>query len=246
MEWVASWAVFVRKPSDLGYEDDNFRLPEISYIWHEVNPEHKTTSGYLFPLPASSLSERISARRDSVVERVAKALEIVNERPDEQWLIWCGLNQESDELQKAIPGAVEVKGSDNPDHKTESMLSFADGKIRALVSKPSICGFGMNFQSCRNMLFVGLSDSWEQYYQAVRRCWRFGQTQHVYCHVITCTTEGAVVKNIKRKEKEAEMMTTELCKRVSRITKEHLDDLKTFTTKYNPETAVQFPSFLNR
>jgi len=206
-KWLCSWAVMLRKPSDLHYEDGDFILPEIEYIHHKVKSE--PTSGALFPMEAQTLSERIAARRESSEARAERIAEIINGDAD-QWIVWCGLNKESNSIHKLIPGSVEVKGSDSIEHKERSLMGFASGEIGVLVTKPSIAGFGMNFQSCHNMAFLGLSDSWESWYQAVRRCWRFGQTEKVNVHVVTAETEGAVVANIQRKEADAERMAAEM------------------------------------
>ena len=199
--WLCSWAVMIRKPSDLGYEDGAFTLPEM--VMHDVMVKvDSPTSGMLFAIEAGTLQERIAARRDTVAERVAHCAAIANatSRP---FLVWCNLNSESEALVKAIPGAVEVKGSDSVEVKERNLLAFSRGELRCLVTKPSIAGHGLNWQHCADMAFVGLSDSYEQFYQAVRRCWRFGQKETVNVHVICAETEGAVVQNIKRKEREA-------------------------------------------
>lgn len=201
--WMASWSVALRRPSDLGYADDGFVLPELRIKQATVDAPAPTET--LFPIEALTLKERQRARRESTITRVQACAELVS-ASDEAWIIWCDLNRESEALTKAIPGAVEITGSDTPEHKTQAMLDFAQGRIRILVSKPSICGFGMNWQHCANVAFVGLSDSYEQFYQAVRRCWRFGQMRPVNVHIITAETEGAVVKNIERKEEQARQM----------------------------------------
>jgi DNA modification methylase len=207
-KWLASWAVLIRKPSDLGYEDGEFILPELNLAEHIVTTD-RPTGDYLFALEALSLQDRISARRDSVAERVAKCAEIANET-HQQWVIWCNLNTESAALTAAINGAVEVKGSDSIEHKEKALADFQSGKSRVIVSKPSICGFGLNWQHCHNMAFVGLSDSWEQYYQAVRRCWRFGQDKPVNVALIVADVEGAVLRNIKAKDAAAAEMAESL------------------------------------
>jgi superfamily II DNA or RNA helicase len=208
-KWVCSWAVMLRKPSDLGYDDALFRLPELRL--HELQVEAETCSeGMLFPMPAVTLQERQRARASSTEERADAVAAIVSTRPMEQWLVWCNLNNESRAATERIAGAVEVCGSDSPDFKERSMADFAAGKIQVLVSKPSICGFGLNFQSCHNVVFLGLSDSYEQFYQAIRRCWRFGQKSEVDCYIVTSTAEGEVVKNIKRKEADAQRMAEEM------------------------------------
>jgi superfamily II DNA or RNA helicase len=207
-EWMCSWAVMIRKPSDLGYKDGDFILPEMVLHQCEVKVE-EITSGFLFPVEAMTLQERLQARRDTTADRVEHAAAIVN-ATKEPFLIWCNLNSESEMLKAAIPGAVEVKGSDSIEHKEKAMAGFTDGSIRVLVTKPSIAGFGMNWQHCSNMAFVGLSDSYEQFYQAVRRCWRFGQKSTVNVYIVTAETEGAVVANIKRKEADAMKMAEEM------------------------------------
>ncbi len=202
--WVASWAVMLRKPSDLGYDDRDFELPPIRY--HQVKvPIEEATPGFLFAVEAQTLQERIGARRASVPQRVAALAEIVN-TSSEPWIIWCNLNAEAEACIAAIPDAREVRGSDPIERKSAEMMRFSAGDTRVLVTKPSIAGFGMNWQHCRNVAFLGLSDSWEQYYQAVRRCWRFGQKREVDVWVVTAETEGAVVQNIQRKECDAERM----------------------------------------
>jgi len=199
-KWVAGWAVMLRLPSDLGYPDDGFVLPPKEYVQHVVNSNGDGHS--LFPVEAQTLIERQAARRESIQSRVECAAAMVNDSA-EPWIVWCNLNKESEALARAIPDAVEVTGSLTLDAKTQRLMGFTTGDHRVLVTKPRIAGFGMNWQHCRNILFVGLSDSWEQYYQAVRRCWRFGQTRDVRVHVVTAETEGAVVRNIKDKESAA-------------------------------------------
>ena len=214
-KWLCSWAVMIRKPSDLGYEDGDFKLPEM--IMHDVTVNvNEPSSGWLFALQAETLQERIAARRDSIAERVAHCAAIAN-ATTKPFLVWCNLNSESDALVRAIPGAVEVKGSDSAESKEKNLLAFSRGELRVMVTKPSIAGHGLNWQHCADMAFVGLSDSYEQFYQAVRRCWRFGQKQSVNVHVICAETEGAVVQNIKRKEREALAMAANMV--------EHMQDL---------------------
>lgn len=211
-KWLASWAVALRRPSDLGYEDGAFILPPLEMRQVKVGSTGPRST--LFALEAQSLQERLTARRDSISERVAACAALVNGSSD-QWLVWCNLNAESAALAKAIPGAVEVTGSDSVDHKERTLMAFADGQVRVMVSKPVLAGFGMNFQRCHRMAFVGLSDSYEQLYQAVRRCWRFGQTQPVEAVVITADTEGAVVKNIQRKERHVSEMMDQLVRHMA-------------------------------
>lgn len=208
-KWVCSWAVMIRKPSDLGYEDGNFILPACHFHSQIVQAQH-TPDGALFAMEASTLQERQKARAMTTQERCEAVAAIVAQRPTEPWLIWCNLNVESQTVTKIIPGAVELTGSDSPEDKEARMLGFSEGQPQILVTKPSIAGFGMNWQHCRNVVFLGISDSYEQFYQAVRRCWRFGQTQPVDCYIVTSDLEGAVVQNIQRKEQDAARMAEEM------------------------------------
>lgn len=207
-KWLCSWAVMIRKPSDLGYEDDGFILPPMRVHEHVVSVD-RPSSGFLIPVEAQTLRERQIARKETTDDRVAATAGLANSS-EAQWLIWCDLNDESAKLTRAIRGAVEVKGSDTEEHKEQAVLDFVSGKVRCLVTKPSISGWGVNLQNCSKMAFVGLSDSWEAWYQAVRRCWRFGQKETVDVHVITASTEGAVVRNIQRKEAAANKMAEEM------------------------------------
>ena len=240
-EWVASWAVMMVNPADLGYDGSQFILPKLNITQQEVKTE--VTTGSLFAVEAKTLQERQQARRDSLKERVAACAEIVN-NSDEQFLVWCNLNVESELIAKSIPDSVEVCGSDTPEHKTESMIGFSEKRIRVLVSKPSICGFGMNWQQCHNMIFVGLSDSFEQYYQAVRRCWRFGQKSEVNVYVITADTEGAVVANIQRKERDFEDMLHGMIAATQNITAQNIKRTGRNQKTYNPIVKMELPGWL--
>lgn len=221
-KWICSWAVMLRKPSDLGYDDRDFTLPPLEIKSHTVD-SGVPAEGMLFAMEAATLQERIGARRASVADRVTLAAEIANDIPiKRQVLIWCNLNNESAALTKAIAGAVEVKGSDSAEHKEQAIVDFVNGKTRALVSKPTIFGYGLNLQNCHDVIFVGLSDSYEQFYQAVRRCWRFGQKHPVNVHLITAKTEGAVLANIQRKEADAERMAAGMLEHMAEINKAEL------------------------
>ena len=211
-KWMASWSVALRQPSDLGFEDEAFVLSPLHI--EQVTVGAEAAEQHLFPVEAQTLKERQDARRSSIAERVDAIAELVN-ASDEPWLLWCNLNAESEALAQAIPDAVEVRGSHSPEFKEGALLDFSASRTRVLVSKPSIAGFGMNWQHCRNVAFVGLSDSYEQFYQAVRRCWRFGQKQEVRCYLVTAETEGAVVSNIKRKEAQAAHMMGEIVKHMN-------------------------------
>jgi DNA modification methylase len=219
-KWVCSWAVNIRKPSDVGYDDGPFILPPLEYHEHIVDVD-TPSEGMLFAMPAETLGERLAARRATVNDRVAEVKEIVEAEPDETWLIWCNLNRES-EIIKLAANCVELTGSDSPEDKAAVSLQFAQGEIPRLVSKASILGFGVNYQICSHMIFAGVNDSWEQFFQAVRRCWRFGQTKPVHVHIIAASTEGNVLENLKRKEREANQMADEMVENMQDLTRMNL------------------------
>ncbi len=206
--WVATWARALRTPADLGYGDERFILPPLELETISVDAD-SVSDDRLFSVPVSTLAERREARRESIPQRVRIAEAIVNES-DEPWVVWCDLNAESEALARAIPDAVEVRGSDDPDRKEERLIAFSEGRARVIVTKPSIAGWGLNWQHCANVLFVGLSDSYEQYYQAVRRCWRFGQTHSVRVVIVASNREQAVLENVRRKERQAMGMFEEI------------------------------------
>ena len=234
-QWMASWSVFLSNPRDLGYNMDGYDLPQLNL--HEIIVDGDTPI-----MKELTLTERRQARRDSLDARVQAAANLVN-RSDEQWLCWCDLNAEGNALKNAIPDSVEVAGSDTPEHKKTSMLAFADAKIRCLVTKPKIAGFGMNWQSCHNMIFVGLSDSFEAYYQAVRRCYRFGQDHEVNVYIIISAAEGCVRENIERKQKDADTMRDEMTQYTKEITKKELRQTTRLSTPYNPHVDMRLPQW---
>lgn len=233
-EWVASWACVIRRPSDLGYDDNGFILPELK-IHEKVIESGMPSEGMLFAMPAETLQERRGARRASMGARVEEAARIAN-GTDRPVLVWCDLNGESASLTKAIPDAVEIKGSDSPDHKESAMTGFSDGSIRVLVTKPSIAGFGMNWQHCSDMVFVGLSDSYEAFYQAIRRCWRFGQKSPVNVYLTIGSQELNVLRNVKRKEADLEKMQESMVEHTHKIIEEHLKSTSREESAYNTRT----------
>lgn len=241
-KWMASWSVCVQRPSDLGYDDAGYDLPKLHTHEHVVKSDI-IREGELFAFSANTMQERREARRGSIDQRVQLAADLAN-KSGEQWGIWCNLNDESAAITKSITGAVEVKGGDSDEHKERAMLDFAAGKIKVLVSKPSICGLGMNFQSCHNTAFVGLSDSFEQYFQAVRRFWRFGQEEEVHAHIIISESEGAVLKNIKRKQADAESMQKNLVEHMSQISKKELAGASRTKLEYSPQMTMKLPSWI--
>lgn len=206
--WVCSWAVFIRKPSDLGYSDVGYEMPELVMRDRVLSVEHRDawSEGYLFAPDVKTLSDQRATRRATLAKRVAEAAALVAAEPHEPWMIWCELNDESAALTKAIPHAVEVAGSHADHVKADRLLGFAEGRYQILVSKPSIAGWGMNYQHCARTIFVGASHSYEQTYQALRRFWRYGQKRDVHAYVIRAETEGAISANLARKEADAQRM----------------------------------------
>lgn len=222
--WISTWAVVIRHPRDIGYDEPGYDLPPLRKHQITVPVEYMANidTGMLFPTEANTLQEQRQASRSSIAARVAAAAEIVNANPDRPWLIWCQLNDEAAQIKDVLGNAVNVQGSDDADVKAERLLGFANGDIRYLVSKPSIAGFGMNFQVCNSMIFLGLNNSFEQLYQAIRRCWRFGQTQPVDVYMIAAETEGAVVANLEAKEQAADHMLAQMAEHMKDLTKRSL------------------------
>jgi len=235
-EWLSTWAIFLRSPIDLGFDSSEYDLPPIEYHEHVIETEPTRS---LFVEPAQSLLERNQARKSSVQARCEKAAEIANNLDNA--LIWCNLNDESQLLKSMIVGAVEVKGSDHENHKAESLIGFATGDVSKLVSKPKIAGFGMNFQVSNHCIFVGLSDSWESFYQAIRRQWRFGQTKTVNVYIVSADTEGAVVANIKRKDEQHKDLMSSMMVHMEELTKKSVFGAEIEKTDYNPSVEMMRP-----
>lgn len=244
--WMASWAVMLRKPSDLGYANDGYDLPPLNFVSHTVSVDYAPNmdTGMLFPVHAETLQERIAARRATVADRVALAASITP--TDRPFVWWCNLNSESEMLTKMIPGAVETKGSDLDDVKERKLNDFSEGRTRVLVTKAGVAGFGMNWQHCADTGFVGLNDSFEQFYQAVRRFWRFGQSQPVTAHIIASELEGATVSNIRRKEADADRMAASMVRHMADLSSEAVRGQVRDTPNYNPQRLVTLPPFLER
>lgn len=240
--WVSSWGAMVRKPSDLGFDDSAYNLPPLNIHEHAVIAE-RASNGMLFAMEAQTLSERRDARRSSIAERVKDCAEMVNSN-DAPWVVWCELNAESEALVEAINGAVEVRGSMDTEKKEAALVDFAAGRIRVLVTKPSIAGWGLNWQHCNHMAFVGVTDSFEGYYQAVRRCWRFGQTKPVDVHLFVSEQEGAVAANLRRKERDALAMAEALAKETNESIKANVLGLSRTFNAYQPEVKMQTPDWL--
>jgi hypothetical protein len=205
--WVCSWARAIRRPSDLGFDDSNFILPPLNEGEHLVDAQ-SLADGMLFAMPAVGLKEQREERRRTVEERCERVAELVN-HTGQPALVWCHLNDEGDMLERMIPDAVQVSGADSDDKKELHLEAFAEGRARVLITKPKIGAWGLNFQHCNHVTFFP-SHSFEQYYQAVRRCWRFGQTRPVKVDIITTEGERGVMRNLQRKSDQADEMFSRL------------------------------------
>jgi hypothetical protein len=240
-EWMATWAVCFNNPNELDYEIDGYDLPNLNI--EKIIIRSKVKENELVAKVAETLQERREARKESIQDRTDKASQMTN-NSDETWLCWVDYNDESSVLSKKCRDSVEVKGSDEPEHKANASLDFAESKIHCLVSKPSIFGFGSNFQSCHNMIFCGLSDSYERFYQAVRRCWRFGQTEDVNVYIILSEREIAILQNIEKKQKQMDEMQREMTSIMKESTLSEIKNTTRITETYNPTERMRLPSWI--
>lgn len=236
-EWLASWGMAIKKPSDLGYEDNGYILPPLNTELITIETQY-TPEGMLpgFGVNVISAIEAKSIRRESIDERVNVTAELVN-GTDTPWVVWCDLNAESEALAKAIPGSINVYGAMSPEDKADALMSFVDGQVRVLITKPTIAGFGINMQHCSNMAFCGIGYSWEQYYQAVRRVYRFGQKNPVSVFVVTSEQERMIFDLVTQKEKEAAAMTDQLVKRSNRYAQLEIKGEITMDWEYKTNDA---------
>ena len=233
-EWMGTWAVVLRSPADIGFDGSRYDLPALHYHEHVV--ETDALGDELFSRPAQTMAERRKAQRDSIEARCKALADIVNGEPNEPWLIWCHLNDEAELLKDLIPGSVNVQGSDSPEVKTKNLIGFAHGNVRVMISKPKIAGYGMNWQHCARMAFVGLDDSFEKFYQAVRRCYRFGQKREVQVHIFTAENEGQILANIKRKEVQHHDMSANMIEHMKDIMNKELAGQENIVDEYREDT----------
>lgn len=238
-EWLSTWAIFLTSPSDLGFDGSEYALPPLEYHEHVI---YTDPTDSLFVEPAQGLLDRNRARKESIDDRVEKAAQIANEL--DHVVVWCHLNEESEKLENRIDNGVQVTGSDSDDHKSKTLLGFADGTVNRLISKPKIAGFGMNWQSSHHCIFVGLSDSWESFYQAIRRQWRFGQNEIVHVHIVYADTEGAVVENIRRKDKQHKDMAERMMQHMRDLTQKTVLGASIEKTDYLPNEKIIIPEWV--
>lgn len=206
--WVSSWATAVSKPSDLGYPDGDFNLPPLEIVDHCVAVDHSEgrEDGFMFRMPSLSATSLHDEKRLTCEGRAKRAAEIVATKPGVPWIVWCDTDYEADALKRAMPHAVELRGSESPESKEAKLEGFIDGTIRVLITKPKIAAHGLNLQHCRDTVYVGLSYSFKYFYQSVRRFWRFGQTETVTAHVVSAETEGRIGETIRRKQADHDTM----------------------------------------
>jgi superfamily II DNA/RNA helicase len=209
-QWVASWAVCISKPSDIGYSDEGYNLPNLNEI--DVLVDTSTADTALMDIARhieTSATGYHKERRRTQSMRCSKTAEIVNSS-NEQFVVWCGTNSEADELKKLLPDALEVRGSDTAQKKENAAMNFVNGDCRVLISKASIFGYGLNFQNCHNSVFCGMDYSFEKYYQAVRRFYRFGQKNEVNIYRVLGQTEQNILDTINRKADMKSNMQTSM------------------------------------
>ena len=241
--WLASWSLALKKPSDLGYPDEGYILPPLDVRAYFVGADYQPDDR-LFSLGLDGVGEAAKVRRATLDERVERTIELVRAEPDEPWLIWCGLNDESDAITKAIGDAVEVRGSDSVDDKAARLLGFADGKHRVLVTKASVAGFGLNFQRCARMAFVGLGYSWQSYYQAIGRCHRFGQRRPVVAHVVLSEPERPIWDTVMAKADQHRVLTGGLLAGMVEHSRSELFAGTSSGDSYDPSTPLEIPAWL--
>lgn len=239
-DWVASWAVCAASPSDLGFSDDGFDLPELRLVPHVLDVDVLADRGdTLFRIPDLSATSVHREKRRTLEERVARVVEVVAAEPGESWIVWCETNDESAALARAIPDAVEVRGSHASEVKERAALDFVEGRARVLLSKPSIFGWGLNFQHCARMAFVGASYSFEAFYQAVRRVHRFGQARPVEVHVVMASTEAPVWAVLSSKQVGHDEMRVQMSAAMRRA-----QALESPVEAYVPTVPMRLPSWL--
>jgi len=244
--WCASWAICIEKPSDIGHSNEGYELPPLNTIEHLVELTDDTPpAGWLFDCGKISATNIHGRKRKSIPDRAAKAAEIVAAKPRDAWLIWCQTNYEADELRRHIPEAVEVRGNHSEAIKEERLLGFSAGEIRILLTKPTVAGLGMNWQHCHNVVFAGLNYSYEEYYQAIRRVWRFGQSSPVDVHLLSTPTEVAIRKSVDGKKAQHVAMQSGMAQAMKRFMAGELHDELT-RAEYTADKAMGLPAWFSK
>jgi hypothetical protein len=239
--WLSSWGISMTKPSDLGYSDEGFILPPLTItpIFLKTNI---SVPGRLFPDSLKGIQDRARVRKATVNDKMQTVVDLVNSN-DEQWIVWTGLNPEAEGVHKLVSDSRNIYGTMNPEDKALGLEQFQEGLYRVLVSKVRICGFGMNMQNCHNVIFMGLSDSWQFFKQAIARCYRFGQQYPVNVYVVLTDLEEAIYRNILRKEAQASIMSQRLIEHVRQYEQEELQGIGA-GMDYNPQRPMEIPSWL--
>jgi hypothetical protein len=241
-KWMASWGMALQKPSDLGYDDNGFILPKLNIHPHFLRSDFSEGDD-LFFTGLKGIRGRISARRQTYELKCYEASDMINQS-NEQWIVWCGLNDESKLTHKLTKDSVEVCGSDSIDRKVEIFRKFQDGQIKVLVTKPKIAGFGLNFQNSWNSASIGMTDSFESFYQYIRRQYRFGQKHEVNAHIFLADVERQIWDNVCQKETRSNKQRRALIENIAEFEKMEITNLGQ-RMDYNPEVLFKLPKFLN-
>lgn len=241
--WLASWGMAVRKPSDLGYDDNGYVLPKLNVIPHYIDTGY-TPDGMLFSYGLNGLQQRNEVRRETITNRCNYAAEIVNQST-EQFIVWCYLNDEANLMKKLIPDSINVEGSDTTLFKANTFRDFKKGKFRVLITKPKIGAFGLNFQNSHNAVCVGMDDSMETLYQMIRRQWRYLQLHNVNFHIVLANAQRAILENVQRKERAMKYMQQKLVDNSRQYALEELELLdRKPEFEYNPNVTFELPLFM--
>jgi superfamily II DNA or RNA helicase len=243
-QWVASWACCIGKPSHLGYSDDGYNLPPLNIIVHAVEADYQRAheQGQLFFAGNLSATAMWGEKRATLTDRVAKAAQLINERPDTPWVIWCDTNDEADALAKLLPEAVEVRGNHSVEQKERRLLDFSTGETRVLITKAEIAAFGLNWQHCHNTVYVGLTYSFEKFYQSVKRFHRFGQMNEVNAHLVVVETEGNIYATLQAKQQQHREMQAKMVEAMQATGL--LSERRETLTAYTPGTTMTIPAWL--
>lgn len=248
--WVASWSRCVSRPSDLGFDDGNFALPDLTITHHEVKADRSCDVGFektgklagqqrLFRIPDTSATSIHHEKRLTIKQRAERVAELVNAEPSDPWIVWVDTDYEADAVMAVLPDAVEVRGSQSPEEKERRLVSFSEGRTRVIVTKARIAGYGLNWQHCARQAFAGISFSYEAFYQAIRRSWRFGQTRPVQVHVVCADTERAIWAVVERKSGDHDAMKREMVAAMRRS----MSDKKARKI-YQPEMEAAVPAWI--